>query len=208
MELEKTIEQPEMDSTVDDNQPDKDNEVTETEVDTSIEDTEIDLWESGKLSLTELKKKLKDLEAWNLRQEDYTKKTTEVANERKKLEAYKDLIDSLEEKWILSAEDLNKLQVEEAKTPVDASLDNIVSLNPDLENFKSAIKQLSTSDNLTPEEVVEKYGFKSKDKLVKAKSQGEVKWYPKKEKSISEMSMEEYEQYRHKMWIWTRPTFQ
>ena len=58
------------------------------------------------------------------------------------------------------------------------------------------------------EDIIQKYWFKSGDKLSKAKSQGDIKWMPEnKPKSIAEMSDKEYAAYKAKMGIWTRGTF-
>lgn len=43
--------------------------------------------------------------------------------------------------------------------------------NPDLKPYEQAIKDLSKAHGIAPEDVIEKYGFKSKDKLAKARSQ-------------------------------------
>ena len=44
--------------------------------------------------------------------------------------------------------------------------------NPDLKPFGDAIKKLSESEQLAPEDIIEKYGFATKDKLSKAKERG------------------------------------
>jgi len=66
-----------------------------------------------------------------------------------------------------------------------------------------AIKELAKSTWAAPEDIIEKYGFKSKDKLAKAKAQWDVKWSPSdKPKSISDMSMDEYAKWKKDKWFW------
>jgi hypothetical protein len=91
----------------------------------------------------------------------------------------------------------------------DTRLKDIIQTNPDLLPFEQAIKDLSKTHNIAPEDVIEKYGFKSKDKLQKAKSQWDIKGTSMhtKPKSIAEMSDKEYADYKVKHGIWTWWTF-
>ena len=86
----------------------------------------------------------------------------------------------------------------------DSTLRDIMSSNTDLQPFENAIKELVKTTWQAPEDVIEKYGFKSKDKLAKARGQWDVKGTPgNKEKSIAEMSPTEYEKFRTKHGIWS-----
>lgn len=156
-------------------------------------------WE--KLTIDELK-------AWYLRQSDYTRKTQELSKLKKEnslSEEDKQAIDFIKSNWFLTKEDLENFQTRQSQ---DNNLKDILMSNPDLQPFESAIKELWSTTWLAYEDIIQKYGFKSREKLNKARSQVDIKWMPwKKEKSISEMSFEEYEKYKQKMWWTNRWTF-
>lgn len=149
---------------------------------------------------------IEELKKGYLRQSDYTKKTQELSNLKKESELSpedKAAIDFLKKNNFVSKEDLeNAINWQKQ----DTNLKDIIQNNPDLKPFEQAIKDLSKNLWVAPEDVIEKYGFKSKDKLQKAKSQWDIKWISNptwQRKSISQMSEKEYAEYKAKMGIWT-----
>lgn len=148
---------------------------------------------------------VEELKRGYLRQSDYTKKTQELSNLKKESELSpedKAAVDFIKKNWFATKEDLDNFANMQKQ---DSTLKDIIWNNPDLKPFEQAIKDLSKTHNIAPEDVIEKYGFKSKDKLLKAKSQWDIKgtsihqWT----KSISQMSDKEYADYKLKMGIWT-----
>lgn len=156
-----------------------------------------------KLSWEQLVSNYKNLQA------EFTRKTQELSKTKKESELSdddKNAIEFLRKNNFLTREDLEWYASQRQK---ETRLSEIISLNPELQSYEIAIKDLSKSTWLAPEDVIEKYGFKSKDKLAKAKSQGDIKWTPStnKTKTIAEMSMDEYEKWRKEKWIWNKWTF-
>jgi len=129
------------------------------------------------------------------------KKTSELSEEDKVA------VEFIKKNWFVTQDDLDNMSKKQSQ---DANLNDIIANNSDLKQHESAIKELTKSTWLAPEDVIEKYGFKAKDKLSRAKSQWDVKWSPAdkaKDKHISEMSSAEYAKWRTAKWIWTRGTF-
>lgn len=147
-------------------------------------------------------------ESYKKLQGEYTKSRQELSDTKKASELSqedKNAIDFLKKNDFLTKEDLEGYASEKKQ---EANLSKIIANNPDLQASEAAIRDLTKSSWLAPEDVIEKYGFKSKDKLAKAKAQGDVKWLPeKKAKSIADMSPDEYEKFRKEKGIWTRGTF-
>jgi len=141
-------------------------------------------------------------------QAEFTRKTQELSKAKKESELSeedKKAIEFLRQNDFLTREDLEGYA---AKKVQETKLSQLVANDPELQPFESAIKKLSESEGIAPEDVIVKYGFKSNNKLSKAKSQGDVKWWPApKAKSINEMSLDEYEKWRKEKWIWTKGTF-
>lgn len=149
-------------------------------------------WE--KIDIEELKK-------WYLRQSDYTRKTQELSKLKKESELTpeeKTALDFFKNNGFATKEDLENLL---HTTKQDTNLKEIISSNPDLAPYEKAIKDLSNKLWIAVEDVIEKYGFKSKDKLAKAKNQGDIKGIQPKQKSIMEMNSKEYAEYKAKLWI-------
>ena len=122
------------------------------------------------------------------------KKTSELSDEDKAA------LDFLKKSGFVTKDDLESMSKRQVQ---DAQLKDIIASNPDLKPFEWAIKELWKSWEMAYEDIIQKFGFKSKDKLAKAKSQWDIKWMPeKKDKSISEMTPDEYKKYKIKMW-WT-----
>lgn len=141
------------------------------------------------------------LENYTKLQAEYTKARQEVSETKKNNELSdedKAAIDFLKKSWFATSDDLEAMQNKQTQ---DSRLKEIISANPDLKQFESAIREIWTTQNVAYEDVIQKYWFKSKDKLKKAQSQWELKGaWESKTKSISEMSREEYKKHKEKMW--------
>lgn len=139
-------------------------------------------------------------------QSDYTKKTQELAKQRKELESQKqsELSDDekqllwwLKEHWVQT--DFNPEKLKEsikAEVANEQSFRTILLQNPDLARHEKAIKDLQKQTGAAYEDIIVNYWFSTTDKLSKAKSQSTMvgdRWLDKpKTKSIKDMSPEEY----------------
>lgn len=191
------VEQPKQDSTPAD-QGNEQAEKTAHEIDLDGEKVTLD--------------QIKEWKSGHMRQEDYTRKTQELAAERNKLarnpEPTKEIERNqeleaatkvLKESGFVTKEDLAllKAQEEDAKR-----LKKLIKANPELKIHEEAIKRVGMTDTSSWEDIVTKYGFLQKDKLAKAKAANSVvgtKSTPvkeKSEKSISNMSTAEYEKWK------------
>ena len=141
-------------------------------------------------------------------QAEYTKSRQELSEFKKTSELSEDdkaAIAFMKKNNFLTKEDLEGYKAEKDQ---DSKIWKIISQNPDLKANEAAIRDLSKSTWLAPEDVIEKYGFKSKDKLAKAKAQGDIKWWPEvKPKTLNDMSVDEYEKWRQSKWIWLKWKF-
>jgi len=176
---------------------DQENEVKGDEVGTQSQTFEL----GGKqVSWEELMDSYKKLQ-W-----EYTKSRQEISENKKNSELSdedKSAIDFIKKNWFVTKDDLEGLSKKQAH---EANLSNIIAANPDLQPFESAIKEIWKNWDIAYEDIIQKYGFKSKDKLTKARSQGDVKWTPqKKEKAIKDMTSEEWAKHKAKMW-WSNNT--
>ena len=158
------------------------------------------------------------IEEWKkgyMRQDDYTRKTQELAAERTKLartpevskpekevdpdvEAAKKV---LKESGFLTKEDLVQIKAQEADAK---ALRKLIKANPELKSQEEAIKRVGLTDNSSWQDIVTKYGFLKSDKLAKAKASQPVigsKSIPsgeKAEKSIKNMTPAEYNAWKTK----------
>ena len=143
---------------------------------------------------------IEELKKGYMRQSDYTKKTQELSKIKKEstlTDDERNAIEFLKNSGFATKEDLEQFTRSQAQ---EVTLQQIMSENPDLKPYEQAIKDLSKTLSIAPEDVIEKYGFKSKDKLSRAKEQGDVKGsLSQKQKSISEMNDKEYAEYKAKM---------
>lgn len=134
---------------------------------------------------------------WEQLIQNYTKLQWEYAQSREELSALqqntdipdeqKQTIEVLEKLWFVRKNDLDAF---EKKQKDQANLSELMTQNPSLKQFEWAIKSLWEKDWLAYEDVIEKYGFASKDKLAKARIQWGIVWnanLPWQEKSTSEM---------------------
>jgi len=136
-------------------------------------------------------------------QAEYTKSRQELSEFKKTSELSDDdkqAVDFLKKNNFLTRDDLDKAVAQQAN---DSHLNTIIANNPDLQQYEVAIKELAKSTWTAPEDIIEKYGFKSKDKLARAKAQWDVKWSPSdKPKAIADMSMDEYAKWKKDKWFW------
>lgn len=186
-----TAEQPKQDSAV----ADQGNEQAETTVEKEAEaptPEQIAEWKNG-----------------YMRQDDYTRKTQELAAEKTKYartaedKTTKKELDPeveaatkvLKDAGFMTKDDvlLMEAQKEDAK-----ALRKLIRANPELKSQEEAIKRVGLTDNSAWSDIVTKYGFLKSDKLAKAKASQPVtgvKAAPAKEKagkSVKDMSPAEY----------------
>ena len=141
-------------------------------------------------------------------QAQFTRKTQELSETKKRNELSEEdqkAVDFLRQNDFLTKQDLEGYA---AQRQQEVKLSEIINSNPNLQTFETAIKDLSKNTWLAPEDVIEKYGFNSTDKLSKAKWQWDVKGSPPTQtKLVKDMTMAEYEQWRKERWIWKSWTF-
>jgi hypothetical protein len=144
-----------------------------------------------------------------LRQQDYTRKTQELAQTRKQKEPEgdetEDVKKTLTNLWFLTKDQmqeyvssLSKQQSEETK------LSQLIQSNPELKQFEWAIRTIAKTDNSAIEDIVVKYWFSTHDKLQKAKETRSLVWNPNtvqgdKPKSVADMTPEEFAKF--KAWV-------
>lgn len=187
-----TVEQPTQDSATQDQGNEQVETTTEKEIEAQPTPEEIAEWKKG-----------------YMRQDDYTRKTQELAAERNKLARTEEKptpkkeVDPeveaatkvLREAGFMTKDDLLlvKAQEEDAKR-----LKKLIKANPELKVHEEAIKRVGLTDNSAWDDIVTKYGFLNKDKLQKAKASQPVigaKGIPAKEKaekSVKNMTDAEY----------------
>jgi len=141
------------------------------------------------------------LENYKKLQWEFTKSRQELSENKKNSELSpedKAAIDFIKKSGFVTKDDLEGMSKRQAQ---ESNLKEIIASNPDLKKYESAIKEIWKSWEMAYEDIIQTYGFKSGDKLAKARSQWDIKWMPeKKTKSISEMTSAEYAEYKQKMW--------
>ena len=142
-----------------------------------------------------------------LRQSDYTKKTQELAEQRKMTQPTEQPIDddAAVEQYLASKGYAKKETVEsivEAKMKWlskaqqdEQHIQSVISSNPELKQFEWAIRKIAATDDSAIEDIVVKYGFSNHDKLSKAKNRdikgGSNKVESNQPKPASEWTKEE-----------------
>lgn len=127
-----------------------------------------------------------------MRQSDYTRKTQELAEERKQLQwqvTRQDTSDDedanveayLQSKGYAKADQVEKLVNERlqgiAKSQQDEeTLRKLIVENPELKQYEWAIREIAKNDNSALEDIVVKYGFSTHDKLSEAKKRSVMWW--------------------------------
>ena len=135
---------------------------------------------------------------------EFTRKTQELSKNKKESELSdedKAAVDFIKQNWFVTTNDLENMTKKQAH---EARLTDIITSNPDLKSFESAIREIWKSWDMAYEDIIQKFWFKAGDKLAKARSQWDVKWMPEsKEKSIKDMTPEQYAKHKVKMG-WTQ----
>jgi hypothetical protein len=146
---------------------------------------------------------LSELKKGYMRHSDYTKKTQEIAEIKRKGESSKEdelppeakaAIDVLKKAGFATKEDLQALaqQQEDQK-----QFRKLIKKNPELAPFKEALQKIGMQDNRPWDVLAKEYGFLKSDKLSKVKrplvGNATVK---KQSKSMKDASMTEYQEWR------------
>jgi len=153
-----------------------------------------------------------ELKKGYLRQSDYTKKAQELAREKEKLNQKPEWElneDELAEKFL---QDKGYVKKSDIQAEIDARLakerdtyylDKLIENNPTLKQHEVAIKKIAEVDDSAIDDIIVKYNFLSSDKLNKAK-QRDIVWGNREEEKaidISNMTSEQWDAYKAKMWI-------
>jgi len=193
-------EQPSQDSTTQDDQVNGQEEVTSSEsseTDKSGKTDEYDL-DGEKITAAQIK----EWKQGYMRQDDYTRKTQELAKakEPQKEELPEDVklaIDTLRKAGVVTKEDL---ALQKAQEEDERSFKDLLKKHPELKTHEKALSQIGRVDHRPWDELASDYGFITKDKLAKAKDSkpivGEKIMTPPKAKSVADMSPAEWEAYK------------
>ena len=152
-----------------------------------------------------------------LRQSDYTRKTQEIAEEKRLLEQKAgqaqnagytgDMWDDaaveayLQSKGYAKQDTVEKLVEEKMKWMTkkqqdEQTIQSLLASNPNLKQFEGAIRKIAASENDAIEDIVVKYGFSTPNELSKAKQRGLVwgwtKLWDDKAKPVSERTKEDW----------------
>lgn len=139
-------------------------------------------------------------------QSDYTRKAQELAEVKKQPESNIDekaLDERFKSRWYVKQDDITTLkqQIEQ-----ENKFKELLTYNPELEQFSEAISTIAKAQNLAYEDVIEKYKFWSVDKLKKAKESklmGE-KNLDSKPLSVLDMTPEQFAEFKAKnAWDWS-----
>ena len=149
-----------------------------------------------------------------MRQADYTRKTQELAEERKQLQWQTQKADTtddedanveayLQSKGYAKADQVNqlvneKLQAIQKNQQDEETLRKLIVENPELKQYEWAIREIAKNDNSALEDIVVKYGFSTHDKLADAKKRSVMWWtptYENKEKPVSEWTEKDWEMF-------------
>jgi len=158
---------------------------------------------------------IKEWKAGYLRQQDYTKKTQELAEEKRKLSRtesvdqqvdrkaeeldpeLKTALDTLKKAGVVTKEDLALMKAQEED---QKQFKKLFKRYPDLKTHEKAIAQIGKVDNKAWEDIAVEYGFLNKDKLEKAKESrpiiGQKSVTPAKTKSFLDMTEQEFAEWK------------
>jgi len=143
----------------------------------------------------------KQISSGMMMQQDYTRKTQELAEQRKQFESNvpAESGEQGEEEEVARAVKLLKDNgfVTQQDIQEKQRIDGLMNANPELARQRAAIEALARAEGKAPEDVIVKYGFMEEAKLEAAKSRVNVMGMPTpkeqpKAKSIEEMSSTEY----------------
>lgn len=134
-------------------------------------------------------------------QSDYTKKSQELKelksqwSQNHEITTEEQRDEFLQQRWFVKKDDVYniKKQIEQ-----ESAFNDLLSYNPELNKYADAIRALSRSEGLLPEEIIEKYKFWSIDKLQRAKERKLIwdRTLETQPKSISDLSPQEYEDWK------------
>lgn len=149
-----------------------------------------------------------DIKKGMLRQDDYTKKTQQLAEDRKKLEEEKKKL-NIQDETPITAEAARKIAQEAAETTrkqieSERATDEFFNLNPHLALQRTAIEAVARANGIAVEDAAEKFKFAEPSKLNRRTSLGESPNPIQKAKSVEEMSIEEYEAHKKEQGIGRR----
>lgn len=147
-----------------------------------------------------------ELKAGYFRQKDYTQKTQELAEERKRIEELRAWNASDEDKaadaYLQQRTQKNgvltqaQLDARLAEQRQELEFDRFIDNNPQMAQYKDALKTLWKGSDKAWDDLAVQYGFSTSDKLSKAKGSRDVKGMPNKEapkeKTLKDLSPEEY----------------
>jgi hypothetical protein len=160
---------------------------------------------------------LSQVKAWkegHMRQEDYTRKTQELAEAKRQLARSKDgaetkaedmtpevkaAVETLKKAGFATKEDLQMLKVQEEDAK---NFRRLIKSYPELKTHEKALKQIGLTDNRAWEDIAKDYGFLSADKVAKAKAANPVRGVKtaptsgEKKLDIASMSEKEYEAWK------------
>ena len=194
VERQSTLEQPQTVEQPTTEQPAKESEQVET-VEVNGEQVSLDELKSG-----------------YMRTADYTRKTQELSKTKKELEGEKNAYvrnvtdekveipddvaqaaEVLKKAGFVTTDDLAKDRQRQAD---ERKLQALIDANPDLASKEEAIRAIGKSDNRAWEDIISGYGFKESNQILKAKARGTkgepTSKAPMKQKTVGEMSPEEY----------------
>lgn len=147
-----------------------------------------------------------------LRQQDYTRKTQEIAEVRKQKEQEatkgdetEEVKKTLKQLGFATKDEIQEYVVSLARQQTEEQkLSNLIQSNPELKQFEWAIKEIAKTDNSAIEDIIVKYGFSTHDKLTQAKNTRSLVWNSNanggdKPKSVADMNDAEYAKF--KAWI-------
>ena len=205
-----TDDQPSQESTTQDNQ-DQVNEQPEATGDQKSENAEKSLEveiDGEKLTAEQIK----EFKLGYMREQDYRKKTQELAEEKRKLgrsnesirkeeeemtPEVKAAVEVLKKAGVVTKDDLAMVKAYEED---QKQFRKFIKTNPELKAYEKALQSIGKKDNRAWEDIAIDYGFISKDKLSKAKSSkpivGVKSVEPVKTKSIKDMSAQEYAEWK------------
>lgn len=157
---------------------------------------------------------IKEYKLGYMREQDYRKKTQELAEEKRKLGRtseinpdrqksedldpdVKNALDTLKKAGVVTKEDLALMKAQEED---QKQFKKLFKRYPDLKTHEKAIQQIGKVDNRAWEDIAVDYGFLNKDKLEKAKASrpivGNKAVTADKGKSIKDMTPDEYVQWK------------
>lgn len=144
-----------------------------------------------------------------LRQQDYTRKTQEIAEARRQKEEAPDESEevkrTLKQMWFATKEEIQEYVASVARQQTEESkLSGLIQSNPELKQFEWAIKEIAKTDNSAIEDIIVKYGFSTHDKLAQAKQSRNLVGNSnavagEQPKSIADMTEAEYAKF--KAWV-------